>query len=369
MENILKVFFFKHKYLRDRHLDTIKQFNNKNNKKYLVQNFKDFENMSGSQVDKIKSLKPKKLNIKNIFPLLNIKLRPKNADKDSIVYVFGALILTGKFIIEIDNPWCLVGYNFRGLKFYKLIIRHLLLSNRCLEIRTISEACRNSLKEVFGKEVYSKSKCIYPIIRKNKNNLKNFMQNKITKFLFVSTQFEIKGGYQLINVFKKIYEENKNCELTIISYLPNNLEKEIANHKGINFLESNLNRSEIYKHMENSDVLVMPTYYDSFGMIILEALSHSLAIISNNTYAISEMCINNVNGQLLDAPISCWSQFMPSEIMIRNKNFNNEVKLINFSSYEEKLFQAIKKIVLDRELLLKYRKNSENIFSKKFAIN
>ena len=366
MKNSIKIHFFNHKYLRDRHLDTIKNLQSRSNNKYIVENEKDFSNRKGSQVNKKQSLSPNKFDLKNLIPLLNIKFRPKNASKDSVIYVFGSLLLNGKFIVELDNPWSLVGYNFNGIKFYKFFIKRILLSSRCIEIRTISEACRNSLKEIFGMSVYRKSRCHYPFMKIKKNNLNEFNKNTITKLLFVSTQFEIKGGYELISTFKKIYEQNTNCNLTIISYIPDKIKNEINSHKAINFIESSLDREDIYKIMQKSDVLILPTFYDTFGMVVLEALSHSLAIVANDIYAINEMCINNVNGILIDPPISCWSNNLPSKVILERKNFKEELKKINKSEYKNKLFSAINKIVGDRDLLYKFRKNSEKIFIEKF---
>ena len=63
-------------------------------------------------------------------------------------------------------------------------------------------------------------------------------------------------------------------------------------------------------------------------MVVLEALSSSLAIISNDVYAIKEMCINNYNGYLLNPPISCWDKYLPSKELYKTKDFNEEIKSI-----------------------------------------
>ena len=45
---------------------------------------------------------------------------------------------------------------------------------------------------------------------------------KITKFLFVGTQFELKGGKALLRAFSNAYKKNSNISLNIITHLPDN---------------------------------------------------------------------------------------------------------------------------------------------------
>jgi glycosyltransferase involved in cell wall biosynthesis len=50
------------------------------------------------------------------------------------------------------------------------------------------------------------------------------------------------------------------------------------------------------------DVFVLPTFYESFGVVLLEALSSGCGLIATNVYAIPEMIRDNKNGVLLKHP-------------------------------------------------------------------
>ena len=51
--------------------------------------------------------------------------------------------------------------------------------------------------------------------------------------------------------------------------------------------------------MYKSDILIHPTYVDTFGVVVLEAIAHGLGIISTDLYALPEMVYDGVNGIIL----------------------------------------------------------------------
>ena len=190
------IYFYPHAYLRDRQLDLINNWPPEE-----VCNPEVTKGRVGAQVSKTKALSKRNLiSWKQCLPLLNIKLRPKAAGIGSAVYVWGGLIASGRFIVALDNPWSLVGYNVRAMGLYKWVIKKILLSNRCIEIRCISKACRDSLLELFGREVYTKASVHYPISGITPISSPKVVDSQC-KFLFVGSQFRIKGGYELLKAF------------------------------------------------------------------------------------------------------------------------------------------------------------------------
>jgi len=115
-------------------------------------------------------------------------------------------VFTGNFIVDLDNPWSLTGFNLRAMPLYKSILRYILASSRCLEIRCISEACRLSLKALFGQTVYDKASVHYPFIPQKVPSVPSVIPEPC-RFLFVGTQFEIKGGEALLKAFRRVYEK------------------------------------------------------------------------------------------------------------------------------------------------------------------
>ena len=354
------IYFYPHRYLRDRQLDTIKNW-----KESHVVNHSVIKNRTGAQVAKEKAVKSKLFpSIKQLLPLLNIKLRPKAAPKNSAVYIWGGLLLTGKFIVDLDNPWALVGYNRFSMSLYRWIIKHILLSNRCIEIRCISEACRTSILLLFGIEVYKKTVLKYPVSTIKKINEYKY-DNKCCRFLFVGTQFQIKGGEVLLKACKLLSEKHPNSTFTFITHLPECYIDIVDGIKNCKIVEANLTRKEVEEYMLESDVLIHPSYMESFGMVLLEAISCGLAVVTTDMYASSEIVINDTNGILIKPPISAWNSHLPTENFLVPDLMRN-MGTVNYDEFTLDLYNAMDKLSSNFQLLNEMKQNSILHFEKKF---
>jgi len=358
-----KVFFYPHAYLRDRQIDVICRWPNEQ-----VINKNIVDGRRGAQVT-AEYANSKKLcaTWKQRLPLLNIKFRPKGISSSVVVYVWGAIIATGNFIVDLDNPWSMVGYNLRAMPIYRRFIKRVLLSNRCREIRCMSGACRNSLRELFGEQVYDKAGVHYPCIAQRVSSVR-MSTGGICRFLFVGTQFEIKGGVAMLRAFSRVYEKHGGCRLDVITHLPVELDMLARSCEGVKIHAAQYSREEIQTHyMQNADVLVLPTYVESFGMVALEALANGLALIVTDVYALGEMAIDGVNGNLLSPPISVWDGVMPSSYYYDLSNIKMRIRSTDQSNFELCLEQAIERFVTDPSWKLRARKASIKLMENRFA--
>jgi glycosyltransferase involved in cell wall biosynthesis len=119
--------------------------------------------------------------------------------------------------------------------------------------------------------------------------------------------------------------------------------------------------------MNEADVLVHPTYMESFGMAVLEALSHGLAVIATDVYALREMVVDGENGFLLKPPISVWDGVKPSPYCYDWENFRRYVEKTDTVSFEQDLERAMAKMVQDLPRLLLMKKASSNLFTHRFT--
>lgn len=359
----MKVFFYPHLYLRERQLDIIRHW-----PKEEVVNPELFENRRGEQVSKAKARAlVLHMSWKQKLPMLNIKRRPKNAPKAAVIYIWGGLIASGDFIVDLDNPWSLVGYNLSVMPFYRPFIKHLLLGERCREIRCMSEACRLSLRKLFGGDVYQKAKVHYPFMQQAVSETELNIVH-VCRFLFIATQFEIKGGKALLQAFGRLYRKYPGCQLDVITHLPDEFEPLASACDGIIVHEANLTRQEIHsRFMQHADVLVLPTYVDSFGMVALEGLAHGLALIASDLYALSEMVEEGNNGNLIDPPVSIWDGVMPSPAYYDLANVKQRIRNTDTGEFEEKLEQVMCRFVQDETWRLNARRASLNLLQERFA--
>jgi len=357
------IYFYPHFNLRDRQLDTIRRWPANE-----VVNPEVAEYRTGTQVSSsYAKASNMKFSWKSRLPLVNIKLRPSDAPKDSVIYVWGSLIVKGPFIVDIDNPWSLVGYNLRAMPIYRYFIKRILLSRRCREIRCMSKACRESLRELFGVKVYNKARVHYPYMAPLVTSISHSSQENC-RFLFIGTQFEIKGGEALLKAFSRVFSKTGNCQLDVITHLPEEFNRLAAECDGIKVHKAQFSREEIHtQFMKNCDVLILPTYVDSFGMVALEALAHGLALITTDVYALCEMTEDGKNGNCLSPPVSIWDGVMPSAAYYDLENIKQRIHSTDVSTFELELEKAMSRFSVNYEWRMEARRASINILKENFS--
>ncbi len=358
----MQVFFYPHSYLRDRHLDTIRRWPVEE-----VVNLDLLTQRQGTQVTRERALLQRgPLSWKQVLPLVNVKPRPSGIDPDVAVYLWGAITTSGPFIVELDNPYALVGYNLRAMPIWQPVLRRVLLSARCLEIRCMSEACRESLAILFGQKVARKARVVYPYMAPRVTKVPELSPDG-PRILFVATQFEIKGGAALLRAFAKVREVLPEAKLDVITHLPVEYAS-LAHAPGLTIHEARFTRQEIWRQfMARSDVLVHPTYVESFGMVLLEALGHGLAVVATDVYASREMVCDGVNGRLLAPPISIWDGYRPAALYYDLERAASKISALDTGKFELALAESIIDMAACAKTLLACRQASLRILMTKFS--
>jgi len=127
---------------------------------------------------------------------------------------------------------------------------------------------------------------------------RDWTKNKRIKFLFVGNLSIQKG---IVNLFDAIKGLEKYIELTIVGSMPLKrcavLEKELLNHSYL----GTLSNPDVLKIMRKNDVLVFPTLSDSFGLVISEAMSQGLPVLTTERSAGPDFIESGVNGWLFEA--------------------------------------------------------------------
>src|SRR5262245_9529790 len=107
-----RIHFYEHGYLRDRQLEPVRPWPPPE-----VVNLERFAGRRGAQVPKDRALagSPTPRWMQRL-PLANVKRRPRHLEPGAIVYTWGAIVATGPFIVDFDNPYALTGYNLRAMR-------------------------------------------------------------------------------------------------------------------------------------------------------------------------------------------------------------------------------------------------------------
>ena len=156
---------------------------------------------------------------------------------------------------------------------------------------------------------------------------------QIPKFLFVGQMIERKGINEILNVIEKI--NTNKCKFTFIGEGPLSkdiirISKEKKNVKYYRF-KNKISLNKIY--MQNN-ILLLPSRYDGWGVVIIEAMARGMALItSKNVGAYKEYLIHNYNGRIFDLK----KNSLDKQIIFYMNNIN-KIKL--FGKRNIKIFKS-----------------------------
>jgi hypothetical protein len=122
--------------------------------------------------------------------------------------------------------------------------------------------------------------------------------NKVLKLLFVGGLSQRKG---IADLFAAVEKLSPHIELTVVGRKTPNycavLDRELAKHKWI----PSLPHAEILTLMQQHDVLVFPSLFEGFGLVITEAMAQGTPVITTDRTAGPDIITDDQNGWLIEA--------------------------------------------------------------------
>ncbi len=193
-------------------------------------------------------------------------------------------------------------------------------------------AVGNEAKSFYIK--YNKNTINFPYSIKIKDFTKKFLRNKKINFLYVGQMIERKNILNLITAFKSIKKNNITLTLVGEGSQKNIIKSRIKNDKRIK-IQNFKNAKKLQNYFMKSDVFILPSNYDGWGVVITEAMSHSNAIITTSSSGVTKDLIKNgFNGKIINPSVKSIEQGMIYYIKNKEliKKHGNENKKIIFKS-------------------------------------
>lgn len=127
---------------------------------------------------------------------------------------------------------------------------------------------------------------------------RKYHKHKKLKALFVGGLSQRKG---VANMFAAIEKLKDNLSLTVVGRKTSNnckaLDTELKKHNWIPSLPHN----EVLELMQQHDILLFPSLFEGFGMVITEAMSQGTPVITTERTAGPDLIENGNNGLLINA--------------------------------------------------------------------
>lgn len=122
--------------------------------------------------------------------------------------------------------------------------------------------------------------------------------SKPLRLLFVGGLSQRKG---IANVFDAMEHFKGHVELTVVGHKTSDncpaLDQGLKSHRWI----PSLPHAEILKLMRAHDVLIFPSLFEGFGLVITEAMSQGTPVITTDRTAGPDLIVDGENGWLIDA--------------------------------------------------------------------
>lgn len=204
------------------------------------------------------------------------------------------------YIAEFDMPLAVHGYNVPAHLRSSVEARRLMELPQLRALITFSDWARRSFALHFGPKVGAKCRTVYPLAFEG-SYCGNFKKRSYD-FSFISINFRTKCGPEVVRAFcnarKKLKHNLRMCVVTRLAKAREQLGN-LSDYEGIEWREAKLSEQEIAILLADTCCLVHPSLNDSFGVVVLEALSAGCALIATDIASFPELVLHNINGWLI----------------------------------------------------------------------
>ena len=165
----------------------------------------------------------------------------------------------------------------------------------------VSQYLLNEADKIFP--IYNKTAVIGKAVELDYVDNKKYYMND-NSYLFVGRMSEEKGFEILLKAFQKYLEKNENAVLHCIgTFVDEKYREKIQKYcksyktlqRHIIFLGSK-DRAEIYQYMRMSNVVIIPSFMETFGKVAIEAMANKSLVIAADVGGLGSLVLDGITG-------------------------------------------------------------------------
>ena len=268
-------------------------------------------------------------------------------------WVVGSIEYAGAFF-AFDDAW----YERRASR---RMLARALGGPRCKKVMTLSEAALESLSLSLGEEfapIKGKTSVLYPAVptERVEAGRASKKEDGTIRILFVGNHFFDKGGRELFFAYQRL-RRRYDLELMLVTSAPPHhreyfeaFKKKLTSEPGVSVHTAVPKEALLKDFFLKSHIFCFPSYMETFGYVVLEAMASNLAVVTSDEYALPEMIRNGENGLLVHAPYASFRRGAlrsPSSLEEYRRAVLEEK---NFSSVVDELETSLSKLIEDGTL-------------------
>lgn len=185
--------------------------------------------------------------------------------------------------------------------------------------------------------------------------------NHVPRLLFLSNLIESKGVFVLLDALKILKDKGYSFICDFVGGETKEIDAkrfaEEVEKRGLNemaFYQGRKYGDEKEEAFEQSDVFVFPTYYETFGLVNLEAMAHKKPVVATNEGGIPDVIKDGENGLIAERKDSeslaqCIRKLLDSEDLRQRMGEDGYKKLMEQfteDKFEANLLQIVNDIVV-----------------------
>ncbi len=148
------------------------------------------------------------------------------------------------------------------------------------------------------------------------------IEKRPLKLLYAGTVTQRKGIKYLLEALKEL--NSTDIELHIVGGIQGN-DSALNNYKGLFHYHPPVSQHELFEMYDQFDALVLPTIFEGFGLVIVEAMAAGLPVITTPHSIGPELIENDENGYII--PIRNIAAIKESILKLREKTENDFLKM------------------------------------------
>lgn len=215
------------------------------------------------------------------------------------------------WIVDLESGGIFTSFNYEALNnpLTKKIIHDALSSKKCKKILPQSEAAKKDLlKAIDCTDFMDKIEVLYLAMRPCKKQRPKRNDGKVI-LSYIGKDFYGKGGQDVLRAYEILGKKYKNVELKFKGDIPEEYQ-ELLKLPGLKFITGHLSRDELFSEMYlNSDIFVLPTTSDNYGVVFLEAMSAGMPIVGSKSFTVPELIEDGKNGFIVNNPYT-WENYL-----------------------------------------------------------
>jgi glycosyltransferase involved in cell wall biosynthesis len=126
---------------------------------------------------------------------------------------------------------------------------------------------------------------------------------ELLRLLFIGSNWQLKGLPELLAALKTVVEQFPNVVLDVVGAVARPAVDRLSRRHGVEHrvhIRGHVSRDELPRVFWNSDVLVMPSRLEAFGVAAIEAMAAGIPVIATRVGGLAEIITTNRNGILVE---------------------------------------------------------------------